>query len=234
MILGYTRCSTVEQAAAGTTTMQEQERVIRGVAMTKGAGSFDVQIFSDPGVSGATPLEQRPAGRELLAAMSRGDTVCASKLDRMFRSAIDALATAEKMQKEGIDLILFDLGVDAVTTNGMAKCFFTMASAFAELERSRIAERMNDGREAKRARGGVIGAIPYGFRKQGHGKSSQLVEDDAEQAVVAEAARVFRTHPSYHTVALRLHSQGILSRTGQKFQAVQIQRMLASKIRAVA
>ena len=66
--------------------------MIEGFARIRGADKFGVQIYTDAGVSGATKLASRPAGAELLLAMKQGDIVIASKLDRMFRSAADAIA----------------------------------------------------------------------------------------------------------------------------------------------
>ena len=226
MMLGYARVSTQEQASSDRASLKEQERVIKGVAMTRGVTGFDLVMFSDPGVSGAIPLQHRPAGRQLLNTAKKGDVVCASKLDRMFRTASDALVTAEQMKKAGIDLILFDLGSDSVTGNGMSKFFFTMAGAFAELERGKIAERMAMGREGKKARLGHIGGdAPYGFRKVGIGRDARLEPNLDEQAVI-EAAHRLRHNRKAHSVAVDLNKMGFRSRAGGEFQALQVVRML--------
>src|SRR5580704_14553192 len=91
MILGYIRVSTEQQARDDRSSLQVQTDIIEGYARTRGIDKYGVQIFTDAGVSGAVKLAFRPAGAELLAAMASGDTVIASKLDRMFRSASDAI-----------------------------------------------------------------------------------------------------------------------------------------------
>ena len=53
-------------------------------------------VFIEAGVSGSVPLAERPEGRRLLEAVSKGAVVITAKLDRMFRSAADALVTLEK------------------------------------------------------------------------------------------------------------------------------------------
>jgi putative DNA-invertase from lambdoid prophage Rac len=229
MMLGYARCSTMEQAAPGKSTMREQERVIKGIAMTRGVTGFDLVMYADPGISGALPLNERPAGKQLLEAAKKGDVVCAAKLDRMFRSASDALVTAENMKKAGIDLILFDLGHEPVTSNGMSKFFFTMVGAFAELERSKIADRMAMGREGKKARGGHIGGdAPFGFRKVGTGRDARLEPDIEEQDVITMVARIRRQKKPYH-VAQVLNDMGVRSRTGGEVQATQVVRWLKNR-----
>ena len=44
MLLGYTRVSTLDQAADNRTSLDEQERVIRGIAMVRGVDKMDVTI----------------------------------------------------------------------------------------------------------------------------------------------------------------------------------------------
>lgn len=227
MILGYIRVSTQEQAGKNTTSMAAQEQVIRGIAMTRGASAYDVQIFSDPGVSGAIALDNRPAGKELLSVAQKGDIVCASKLDRMFRSASDALVTAEKLKSKGIDLILFDLGVDPVTSNGMAKCFFTMASAFAELERHRIGERMETGREYKRQRNGHLGGVaPYGFRVVGEKRNATLEPVPEEQPILQEVLNLAKSKLTSWNITKVLNQKGYKNRGGNPFECFQVKRIL--------
>jgi DNA invertase Pin-like site-specific DNA recombinase len=226
MILGYLRVSTDDQK--NNTSPESQEQIIRGVAMTCGASSFDVQIFSDLGVSGSIPLEQRPGGKKLLATARSGDTVCAAKLDRMFRSASDALVTAESMKARGIKLILFDLGSKPVTENEMAKCFFTMASAFAELERARIAERMRTGRQHKRARNGHIGGLaPYGYRVVGAKKQASLEPDEQEQPVLKEVLDLAGQELTTGRIARIINNKGYRNRVGAPFACMQVKRIIA-------
>jgi putative DNA-invertase from lambdoid prophage Rac len=46
-------------------------------------------FYVDPAKSGALPMLQRPAGREMLKAMGTGDVVVIARLDRISRSFID-------------------------------------------------------------------------------------------------------------------------------------------------
>lgn len=173
---GYVRVSTVVQGNG--TSLDEQERKIRGIALFNGV-EVDA-IFRDVGVSGSTMLEERPAGADLAAVLQDGDTLICAKLDRAFRDAADALTRAKSWKERGIKLILADLGTDSVTENGISKLFFTIVAGFAEWERERILERVSDGRKAKKAKGGFIGGtVPFGFRVIGTGKDAVLVADPA-------------------------------------------------------
>jgi DNA invertase Pin-like site-specific DNA recombinase len=68
--------------------------------------------------------------------------VITPKLDRMFRTASDALANLDRMKRLGVNLHMIDLGGD-VTGKGTAKLVFTILSAVAEAERDRIRERIS-------------------------------------------------------------------------------------------
>ena len=83
-------------------------------------------IFIEAGVSGSVPLAERPEGHRLLQAVSKGAIVITAKLDRMFRSAADALVTLEELKRQGVALHMIDLGGD-VTGNGISKMVFLRA-----------------------------------------------------------------------------------------------------------
>src|ERR1051325_4420893 len=139
-VYGYTRVSTDRQADEGE-SLDAQQRVIEGYAMMLGL-QVD-EMFVERGVSGSKPLRDRPEGARLLTVLEAGDVVITPKLDRMFRSALDALDVLGQIQKRGVVLHMVDLGGD-VTGNGISKLVFTILSAVAEAERDRIRERIRD------------------------------------------------------------------------------------------
>jgi DNA invertase Pin-like site-specific DNA recombinase len=73
--------------------------------------------------------------------------VIAPKLDRLFRSTLDALKVVEDLKKWCVALHLLDLGGD-ISDNGLSKLFLTIAAAFAEAERDRIRERIGQSKGA--------------------------------------------------------------------------------------
>ena len=78
------------------------------------------------------------------------------KLDRMFRSARDALDVLDCLKGQGVSLHMIDLGGD-VTGNGISKLVFTVLSAVAEAERDRTRERIGCSPSAHR-RAEVVGS----------------------------------------------------------------------------
>lgn len=227
MILGYIRCSTSDQARDDRSSLQVQTDIIEGFARTRGVDKYGVQIFTDAGVSGATKLAFRPGGSELLKAMSEGDTVIASKLDRMFRSAADALNMFEEFKARGVHLILFDMGTESVLESAIAKLIVTILAAVADMERIRIKERTADGRKAKKAKGGVIGTVPFGYRKIGEGRSAVLEPNPDEIAAKARIHELFYgTRMGLHTIARVLAKEGMVSRKGNPYPASSIRNVL--------
>jgi DNA invertase Pin-like site-specific DNA recombinase len=226
MILSYTRVSTAEQADNNATSLKEQERKNRAIASLRGAGQFDFANYVDAGISGSIPLGERPAGKRLLDDANPGDVIVASKLDRLFRSAADALTTLENLRKRKIDVILIDMGTEPVTSNGAAKMFFGMMAMVAEFERERIAERMTDGRRGKLARNGHIGgSAPYGYRVIGKGREAR-VEPDREELDVARMIARMGKNWGMRFVLQNLKEMGVKTRTGKDFQFVQVRRIV--------
>jgi DNA invertase Pin-like site-specific DNA recombinase len=172
-VYGYARVSTARQAEEGE-SLGAQERTLAGYAMMHGL-AID-RMFVERGVSGSKPLSDRPEGAVLLPALQPGDVIITAKLDRMFRSALDALEVLGQLQRRGISLHMIDLGGD-VTDNGISKLVFTILSAVAEAERNRIRERVVAVKADQRARGKYLGGIaPFGWRVNGDGALEELPE----------------------------------------------------------
>src|SRR3954449_7940263 len=137
-VFGYARVSTARQATEGE-SLDVQRRMIEGYAHMHGL-MLD-RIVVEEGVSGSVPLNDRPGGVAMLAKPKTGDIVIAAKLDRCFRSALDALNVVEQLKPRGVKLHLLDLGGN-IAGNGLSKLFLTIAAAFAEAERNSIRERI--------------------------------------------------------------------------------------------
>jgi len=229
MFLSYSRVSTEDQNKPGATSLDEQTRKNYAVAQLRGATPYDFSEFYDV-ASGATPLCERQGGQKLMFAMRKGDCVIANKMDRLFRSARDALVTAENLRNQGIDIILADLGIEPVTANGTAKLFFGLMANFAEFERERINERTNDGRKAKRSKHGHLGGSPpYGFSVVGQGREARLAPNPTEQDIVLTIKKLMHEHTpvSAQREAERL---GLRDRAGTPFRITQLQRIAAREL----
>jgi DNA invertase Pin-like site-specific DNA recombinase len=178
-VFGYARVSTAMQAEEGE-SLDVQQRCIAGYAMQH--GMTIEKTYVERGVSGSRPLDERPEGGALMRELRRDDVVITPKLDRMFRSALDALAVLAKLKDNGISLHMIDLGGDT-TGNGISKLVFTILSAVAEAERDRTRERITEVKRDQKQRGRFLGGTPpFGWRK---GKDGALVPVLKEQAAIA-------------------------------------------------
>jgi putative DNA-invertase from lambdoid prophage Rac len=223
MILGYCRVSTADQANADRSSMQVQQDIIEGFARTRGVDRFGVQIYTDAGVSGGVRLAKRDAGSQLLKDMAFGDTVIASKLDRMFRSASDAIDMFEEFKQRGVNLVLYDISHEPVSA-GVGKLIMTILAAVADMERIRIKERTAEGRKAAKAKGRAVGNVPFGYRKVGQTSELEVDEKEAQAAYIMKA--MFQGKASLPKISAALAEQGFVARSGAPYTPMAIRRVI--------
>jgi DNA invertase Pin-like site-specific DNA recombinase len=184
-VYGYARVSTGEQRDSGI-SLSEQKRKIEGRCMKMGRQM--TKMFVEAGISGSVPFADRPRGRELMRRLQSGDIIISPRLDRCFRSCLDALQTIQELKKKGVSLWLLDLGGD-VSGNGISKMMLTILAAVAQFERVRIGERIRDAKSRMRHSGKHLGGSrPFGYRfgpPEGSGKAPTLIEEPDEQAAIA-------------------------------------------------
>jgi putative DNA-invertase from lambdoid prophage Rac len=210
-VYGYIRVSTVQQMEGA--SLAEQERQIRGRCLSgSDQGPWELaQLFVESGVSASIPLAERPAGAQLLAVTRPGDHIIASKLDRMFRDAIDALSTIKRFREQGVHLWLLDFPGDC-SGNGIATLLVGVLASVAQFERERIAERIAEGKLQQRREGKHQGgARPFGFavapRKAGDKGAPDLVPIPEEQAAITLMREMRATH-TLRKIAETLREQG--------------------------
>lgn len=137
-LLGYARVSTVGQVT------DRQEDALREA----GCG----RIFVDR-ISGTTT--SRPELDKLWAYARPGDTLVVLTLDRLGRNTRQLLTWVDDLRGRGIHLRVMQLGVDTATPAG--QMVMTVIAALAEMERSILVQRVNEGLAAAKARGRVGG-----------------------------------------------------------------------------
>ena len=136
MLLGYARVSTSDQNPDHQTD-----------ALTR-AGVAASDIYLDH-ASGARA--SRPQLDALLRALRSGDTLVATRLDRLGRSVLHLVQLGADLRERGIGLRVLEQGIDTSSAEGRA--MFGMLSVLAELQRELIAANTRDGLAAARARG---------------------------------------------------------------------------------
>ena len=207
-VYGYCRVSTVKQSEEGE-SLEVQERKIQGYATMQGL-TVD-KVFVERGVSGSKPLGERPEGTLLLHGLQEGDTIITPKLDRMFRSALDALHILGELKGRKVSLHMIDLGGD-VTGNGISKLVFTILSAVAEAERDRIRERVQETKDDQRRRNRFLGGrLPFGWtvrRDSEDAPGGDLVEFPKEQAAIKKMRKMHSEKISLRAISEAMKAAG--------------------------
>lgn len=131
--IAYYRVSTVDQSI-------EAQRSALG-------GNFDRE-FQDEGISGAVLAADRPGFVKLLSYIREGDTLCVYAVDRLGRDALDVQATVRRLIDSGVTVDVHGLGPIG---RGVGELILAVLAQIADMERNRIRERCEAGREAARA-----------------------------------------------------------------------------------
>ena len=117
-------------------------------AMLSAAGAEAFQDeFADEGVSGAVPAAQRPGFSKLLAYCRKGDTIHVYAVDRLGRDALDVQATVRALLDKGVAVEVHGLGRLA---RGAGELILAVLAQVADMERQRIKERTEAGRDQAR------------------------------------------------------------------------------------
>lgn len=198
----YVRVSTQEQALQGVSLDAQIERLR---AYCKASDLEVVEVIREEGVSASKPLATRPGGQQLvkLLASGAGVHVVSLKLDRLFRSALDALQQVEAWDKTGISLHLVDMRIDTGSPAG--KFFLTMLAGLAEMERNLIAERTKGAMAYKKQHLEAYSVPPFGYDRAG----DALIENPSEQAVLRQMIDWRREHLSLRAIASKLNTAGV-------------------------
>jgi DNA invertase Pin-like site-specific DNA recombinase len=156
------------------------------IAQLKAAGAE--KVFREK-VSGARA--NRPELARLLRALSAGDLVLVTRLDRLARSTRDLLNTlAAIADKQAGFRSLNDTWADTTTPHG--RLMLTVLGGLAEFERELIRARTGEGRQRAKDRGVRLGRKP---KLTAHQKREALARREGGEAL-AEIARSYDVHHS--------------------------------------
>lgn len=137
-IIGYARVSTIHQQ------LDSQLNALEKYGCTQIYTEFD---------SGRNT--QRKELARALNALEPGDTFVIFKLDRLSRGTKHLLGLMDEFSERNINFISIQNSID--TSTSMGKFFFTIMSAFAEMEAELIRERVLSGLDAAKANGKTLG-----------------------------------------------------------------------------
>jgi DNA invertase Pin-like site-specific DNA recombinase len=220
--MAYIRTSSAANVGADKDSDKRQRAAIDGFA--KRAGFAVIGEFSDPGVSGADPIEARPGFAALLDRIEGNGvrTVIVEDASRFARELVT--------QELGI-IALIKRGVRVLTANGddltdssdpSRKMMRQIAGSFAEYEKARLVAKLKAARERKRV---VSPAHKCEGRKNW---------DEINPELVQEAKRLRRRSPkgrqrSLREIAAELAKLGFFNERGVMFSAASVASMLTRR-----
>jgi putative DNA-invertase from lambdoid prophage Rac len=173
-VFAYARVSTVEQL-----TENQRDQIAR-------AGyNIRPKFFIEEQVSGSVPAMQRPGFQRLIERMDEGDTLVVTKLDRIGRDSIDVQQTVERFQREGIRLVVLQLGNLDLTSSAGA-LMVKMLAAVADFERDLIIERTQAGQARARAAGTHMGRPSKTSPDQRHAIRQELLAGASVSSMAAD------------------------------------------------
>jgi DNA invertase Pin-like site-specific DNA recombinase len=179
-----------------------------------------VQTFEEEGVSGKTDLENRPALTDLIASLSVAGTrlVLVERLDRLARFLTVQESILQDLKRKQFDLVSVtepDLCSDDPTRTLMRQ----VLGAFSEYERSMIVLKLRGARQRmKKKSGRCEGRKPYG---------RTLAERETIQRMKALRGGRY----SYGQIAAALDGEGLPPRSGEKWNAIVVNRILRVQAR---
>lgn len=154
MKYGYMRISTAFEQ-----TKERNQKFDRQLMILKEHGIEEDNIFQDR-ISGGVSTKDRPQFDLMMSTLKSGDMIIVTEMSRFSRSLQDLIESVNKLtaKKIGVTFLKENIVIDDNGLNPMNKFIFQLFGAFAEFEKSLIAERVKSGMQASKAKGVKLGA----------------------------------------------------------------------------
>lgn len=209
--IGYIRVSTEDQAREGL-SLEAQERVIRSYCQSSGLTLCG--ILREDGVSASVPLRTRPQGSKLCELVESGLAhVVSYKLDRLFRTVVDGLQTADKWHEQGASIHVVDMGGRLETQDPMPRMMYSVVLVFSEAERRTIIARTTMAVAHRRARGDRMGPVP--------------LEDPV---ILGRIYELYDAHTSYRGICKALTMEGHRPKRGGVWHPETVRKIIARRV----
>lgn len=163
MKYGYMRVSTAfEQSRDRNQTFERQLMVL------KENGVEEENIFKER-ISGSVSTNDRIEFEKLLQVIKPNDELIVSEMSRLSRSMQDLVCTVNKLIKMKVKINFLKEKIEFTNderSDSMKKLMFNLLGAFAEFERSMIADRVSMGMQAAKLSGKKLGRNPKQIDKE--------------------------------------------------------------------
>lgn len=221
--VAYLRVSTDKQADRGVSLEAQRAKVLAYAEL------YDLDLVAievDAGVS-AKSLERPALARALgMLRVGKADALLVVKLDRLTRSVRDLADLVDEFFTKRAALLSVSEQID--TRSAAGRLVLNVLSSVGQWEREAIGERTSSAMQHLAAQGKFTGgtAPRYGYRLDDDGET--LVADPDEQQVIRLARELRDAGVSLRKLAAALDARGFRARAGRRFDAKQVQRMIAA------
>jgi DNA invertase Pin-like site-specific DNA recombinase len=173
-----------------------------------------VQTFSDDGLKGALPAQDRPGLRAALELLANGvaDGLLVGKLDRLARELTVQEATLAVIWRRGKHVFTADHGevLPDDPDDPMRTAMRQMVGVFAQLDKNMVVKRLRDGRKVKAAEGRhSVGEYAFGFHGEGTGRERDAAPLESEQAALERIIELRSAGASYREIVATLDAEGL-------------------------
>lgn len=153
-------------------------------------GGFDRE-FEDEGISGSTRAADRPGFSKLLSYIREGDELHVYALDRLGRDALDVQGIVRRLLDMGVTLHVLGLGPIG---RGVGEVVVAVLAQIADMERQRIKERCDAGRDVARISLAQTGRTHRGKKSLGRPTAANASEVAAWRAANGATIRQTMAH----------------------------------------
>lgn len=133
MIYGYARVSTKGQEKDGNSLEAQEKQILE---------KYSNAVIKKEAYTGTTT--DRPIFTEIIDSMEKGDMLVVAKLDRLARNTTEGLEIVRGLFEKGCSVHVLNVGL--LEDTPMGQFFLTTLLAVAELERTMIVERTQQGK----------------------------------------------------------------------------------------
>ena len=218
--VGYVRVSTQEQVEHGYGIDAQIDKVKAYASL------YDIELVDvviDAGVS-AKSLKRKGL-TNVLQMLDTGiaDAVLIFKLDRLTRDVSD---WSYLIKNYFTDKALLSVSDQIDTRTAAGRFCLNVLMSVAQWEREAIGERTSTALRQKQAKGEHIGSPAYGYKVV----NKQLVKVASELEVIAFIKQMSDGGFTLSAIANELNEQGIKTKRGGKWQAVQVSRVINREV----
>jgi len=177
------------------------------------------------------PLWSRPAAKQMKEFILKQKIkhIFAYRMDRLFRSTIDCLATVEELDEFGVGIHFCESGGQPLDlSSAVGRMLITILAAFGEMERNLISERTRMALQHLKDTGKRFTYDKYGWDVD---EDNNLIENEKEQYWIEYIhARYYEDGIKVSEIARELNACCVPTKRGGKWSHKQVSRILSRKL----